>query len=100
MSDTGTIARLGRAPAVTLAAATQRPTQKVIGQGAVRSQMNIRISFRVEENNATLTSSSDKASSRPDGTPISPAPPESSSSQPPSTTPPAAPAPTSSPTTT
>jgi hypothetical protein len=49
MSDTGTIARLGRAPAVTLAAATQRPTQKVMGQGAVRSQMNIRISFRVEE---------------------------------------------------
>ena len=48
MSDTGTIARPGRAPAVTLAA-TQRPTQKVMGQGAVRSQMNIRISFRVEE---------------------------------------------------
>jgi hypothetical protein len=37
------------APAVTLIAATQRPTQKVMGQGAVRSQMNIRISFRVEE---------------------------------------------------
>jgi S-DNA-T family DNA segregation ATPase FtsK/SpoIIIE len=34
---------------VTLVAATQRPTQKVMGQGAVRSQMNIRISFRVEE---------------------------------------------------
>ena len=49
MSDTDTIARLGRAPAVTLIAATQRPTQKVMGQGAVRSQMNIRISFRVEE---------------------------------------------------
>ena len=49
MSGTGTIARLGRAPAVTLAAATQRPTQKVMGQGVVRSQMNIRISFRVEE---------------------------------------------------
>ena len=30
-------------------AATQRPTQKIMGQGAVRSQMNIRISFRVEE---------------------------------------------------
>ena len=43
MSDTDTIARLGRAPAVTLIAATQRPTQKVMGQGAVRSQMNIRI---------------------------------------------------------
>ena len=49
MSGTGTIARLGRAPAVTLIAATQRPTQKVMGQGAVRSQMNIRISCRVEE---------------------------------------------------
>ena len=49
MSDTDTIARLGRAPAVTLVAATQRPTQKVMGQGAVRSQMNIRISFRVQE---------------------------------------------------
>ncbi len=49
MSDTDTIARLGRAPAVTLVAATQRPTQKVMGQGAVRSQMNIRIAYRVEE---------------------------------------------------
>ena len=49
MKDTDTIARLGRAPAVTLVAATQRPTQKVMGQGAVRSQMNIRIAFRVEE---------------------------------------------------
>jgi hypothetical protein len=49
MAHTDTIARLGRAPAVTLVAATQRPTQKVMGQGAVRSQMNIRIAFRVEE---------------------------------------------------
>jgi DNA segregation ATPase FtsK/SpoIIIE-like protein len=49
MSDTGTIARLGRAPAVTLVAATRRPTQKVMGHGAVRSQMNIRISFRAGE---------------------------------------------------
>ena len=38
MNATDTIARLGRAPAVTLVvAATQRPTQKVMGQGAVRS---------------------------------------------------------------
>lgn len=43
------IARLGRAVAVTLMAATQRPTQKVMGQGAVRSQMDIRICFRVRE---------------------------------------------------
>jgi hypothetical protein len=50
MGDTDTIARLGRAPAVTLVAATQRPTQKVMGEGsAVRSQMNIRMAFRVEE---------------------------------------------------
>jgi hypothetical protein len=49
LKDADTIARLGRAPAVTLVAATQRPTQKVMGQGAVRSQMNIRIAFRVEE---------------------------------------------------
>jgi DNA translocase FtsK/SpoIIIE-like protein len=49
LRDTDTIARLGRAPAVTLVAATQRPTQKVMGQGAVRSQMNIRIAFRAEE---------------------------------------------------
>jgi hypothetical protein len=49
MSDTGTIARPGRAPAVTLLAATQRPTQKVMGQGAVRSQMTIRIPFRAGE---------------------------------------------------
>jgi S-DNA-T family DNA segregation ATPase FtsK/SpoIIIE len=33
------IARRGRAVAVNLVAATQRPTQKAIGQGAVRSQM-------------------------------------------------------------
>jgi hypothetical protein len=44
-----TIARLGRAVAVNLIVATQRPTQKVMGSGAVRSQMDIRISFRVRE---------------------------------------------------
>src|SRR5258708_19097839 len=49
MSDADSIARLGRALAVTLIAATQRPTQKAMGQGAVRSQMDIRISFRVRE---------------------------------------------------
>jgi hypothetical protein len=49
MTHTDTIARLGRALAVTLVAATQRPTQKVMGQGAVRSQMDVRISFRVQE---------------------------------------------------
>jgi hypothetical protein len=49
MDDTDSIARLGRALAVTLIAATQRPTQKAMGQGAVRSQMDIRICFRVRE---------------------------------------------------
>ncbi len=43
------IARLGRAVAVTMIAATQRPTQKAMGQGAVRSQMDVRICFRVRE---------------------------------------------------
>jgi S-DNA-T family DNA segregation ATPase FtsK/SpoIIIE len=49
MADTDSIARLGRAVAVTLIAATQRPTQKAMGQGAVRSQMDLRICFRVRE---------------------------------------------------
>lgn len=49
MSDSDSIARLGRAVAVTLIAATQRPTQKAMGQGAVRSQMDTRICFRVRE---------------------------------------------------
>ncbi len=49
MHYTDNIARLGRAVAVTLIAATQRPTQKVMGQGAVRSQMDLRICFRVRE---------------------------------------------------
>jgi S-DNA-T family DNA segregation ATPase FtsK/SpoIIIE len=49
MSDADSIARLGRAVAVTIVAATQRPTQKAMGQGAVRSQMDTRICFRVRE---------------------------------------------------
>jgi DNA segregation ATPase FtsK/SpoIIIE, S-DNA-T family len=43
------IARRGRAVAVTLLAATQRPTQKAMGSGAARSQMDIRICLRVRE---------------------------------------------------
>jgi DNA segregation ATPase FtsK/SpoIIIE-like protein len=43
------IARRGRAVAVSLVAATQRPTQKAMGRGAVRSQMDVRICFRVRE---------------------------------------------------
>jgi FtsK/SpoIIIE family len=49
MSDTDSIARLGRAVAVTLIAATQRPTQEAMGRGAVRSQMDTRICFRIRE---------------------------------------------------
>jgi S-DNA-T family DNA segregation ATPase FtsK/SpoIIIE len=48
-TDTDSIARRGRAVAVTLVAATQRPTQKAMGQGAVRSQMDVRICCRVRE---------------------------------------------------
>lgn len=48
-ADADSISRRGRAVAVTLIAATQRPTQKAMGQGALRSQMDIRISFRVRE---------------------------------------------------
>ncbi len=43
------VARRGRAVAVNLIAATQRPTQKAMGHGAVRSQMDVRICFRVRE---------------------------------------------------
>ncbi|TQS46176.1 FtsK/SpoIIIE domain-containing protein [Cryptosporangium phraense] len=43
------LARRGRAPAVTLLAATQRPTQDAMGNGAVRSQMDVRICLRVCE---------------------------------------------------
>jgi DNA segregation ATPase FtsK/SpoIIIE, S-DNA-T family len=42
-------ARRGRAVAVTLLVATQRPTQKAMGSGAVRSQMDVRICLRVRE---------------------------------------------------
>jgi DNA segregation ATPase FtsK/SpoIIIE, S-DNA-T family len=47
------IARRGRAVAVTLLAATQRPTQNAMGNGAVRSQMDIRICLRVRERRDT-----------------------------------------------
>lgn len=48
-SDADSIARRGRAPAVNLIVATQRPTQKAMGQGALRSQMDVRVCFRVRE---------------------------------------------------
>jgi hypothetical protein len=43
------VARRGRAVAVNLIPATQRPTQKAMGHGAVRSQMDVRVCFRVRE---------------------------------------------------
>jgi DNA segregation ATPase FtsK/SpoIIIE, S-DNA-T family len=43
------LARRGRATAVNLLIATQRPTQKAMGQGAVRQQMDVRICLRVRE---------------------------------------------------
>jgi S-DNA-T family DNA segregation ATPase FtsK/SpoIIIE len=43
------LARRGRAVAVNLLAATQRPTQGAMGHTAVRSQMDIRICLRVRE---------------------------------------------------
>ncbi|GAA4955931.1 FtsK/SpoIIIE domain-containing protein [Actinoplanes utahensis] len=43
------IARRGRALAVDLLAATQRPTQKAMGGGALRSQMSVRVCLRVRE---------------------------------------------------
>jgi hypothetical protein len=51
--DADSIARRGRAVAVTLIVATQRPTQKAMGQGALRSQMDVRIAFRVRERKDT-----------------------------------------------
>jgi S-DNA-T family DNA segregation ATPase FtsK/SpoIIIE len=49
VADADSIARRGRAPAVTLIVATQRPTQQAMGSGAVRSQMEVRICLRVKE---------------------------------------------------
>jgi S-DNA-T family DNA segregation ATPase FtsK/SpoIIIE len=43
------LARRGRAVAVNLLAATQRPTQEAMGHNAVRSQMDVRICLRVRE---------------------------------------------------
>ena len=43
------IARRGRAPAISLIVATQRPSQAAMGGNAVRSQMDVRICLRVRE---------------------------------------------------
>jgi len=48
-SPTPTPSADAAAVAVTLIAATQRPTQKAVGQGALRSQMDVRVCFRVRE---------------------------------------------------
>jgi FtsK/SpoIIIE family len=52
-ADADSIGRRGRAVAVTLIAATQRPTQKAMGQGALRSMMDVRVCFRVRERKDT-----------------------------------------------
>jgi len=44
-----TIARKGRKTAVTLLAATQRPTQDALGGGALRAQLTVRVCLRVTE---------------------------------------------------
>ncbi|MGH3755163.1 MAG: hypothetical protein ACRDRP_21215 [Pseudonocardiaceae bacterium] len=49
VNHAGSTARRGRAVAVTLLVATQRPTQKAMGSGAVRSQMDVRVCLRVRE---------------------------------------------------
>lgn len=51
--DADSIGRRGRAVAVTLIAATQKPTQKAMGQGALRSMMDVRVCFRVRERKDT-----------------------------------------------
>ncbi|TFE30428.1 cell division protein FtsK [Frankia sp. B2] len=64
------IARLGRAVAVTLVIATQRPTQEVMGNGATRSQMDVRVALRVRERGDTdliLGSGAYKSGWRTDG---------------------------------
>ncbi|MFI6902014.1 cell division protein FtsK [Nonomuraea sp. NPDC050394] len=43
------LARRGRAPAVSLIVATQRPSKDAMGKSAVRSQMDVRVCFRVRE---------------------------------------------------
>jgi S-DNA-T family DNA segregation ATPase FtsK/SpoIIIE len=53
ITDADSIGRRGRAVAVQLIAATQRPTQKAMGRGALRSQMDVRICFRVRERKDT-----------------------------------------------
>jgi len=47
------IARRGRAPAITLIIATQRPSQAAMGGNAIRSQMDVRICLRVRERRDT-----------------------------------------------
>jgi S-DNA-T family DNA segregation ATPase FtsK/SpoIIIE len=51
--DADSLARRGRAVAVNLVAATQRPTQAAMGGGAVRSQMDVRACLRVRERRDT-----------------------------------------------
>jgi hypothetical protein len=94
---TDSIARRGRAVAVNILAATQRPTQKAMGHGAARWTYASPYAY---ENAATSTSSSAKACTTPAGTPTPSTHPASSSSPRQNTPAQSAPAPTSSLTTT
>lgn len=53
LAHADSIARRGRAVAVTLLLATQRPTQGAMGGNAVRSQIDVRICLRVRERRDT-----------------------------------------------
>ncbi|MBB5078862.1 S-DNA-T family DNA segregation ATPase FtsK/SpoIIIE [Nonomuraea endophytica] len=56
VAGTDSIARRGRAPGTQLVLATQRPSQSAMGGSSVRSQMDIRLCFRVrEKRDADLT---------------------------------------------
>jgi FtsK/SpoIIIE family len=93
IKDADSIARRGRAVAVNLVAATQRPTQKAMGHGAVRSQMDVR-SRSVSGSVRTWTSSWDRTCWPQGGTRTPSTRPASFSSQQPNTTRHDVPAPT------
>jgi len=91
LAHADSIARRGRAPAVTLVVATQRPTQKTMGSAA--SDPNLRSGSACAcRNGVTSNSSLTRACSPPAGAPTPSTPPASSTSLPPASTSPAGPA--------
>ena len=97
MSDTDSIARLGRAVAVTLIAATQRPTQKAMGPARCARKWTCGYASG-SASHGTWTWSSGRECSGPDGMPITSTLPGNSWSPHPATTRPSGHAPTCSPT--